>query len=163
MAYFRKLSLTVATLLAVLGAVRAEAADPPADICSLLPPAEVSKTLEKSYEAPQKSVAPRPFANTAAGTDCTYHSKNGANLLFRVYVDPSPAAAAELFAKLAKFFGAPSPVAGLGDEAYFDESHALHVRKGKVRYYLNLDTPDNSTPAVTKQVIYLARAVAGRV
>jgi len=46
----------------------------------------------------------------------------------------------------------------LGDEAYFDEQHALHVRKGKVRFYLNLD-PIDSPATAEKQLTDLANSV----
>src|ERR1700690_1545315 len=111
MAYLRQLSLIAATFLVTICAVHsARASEPPADLCSLLPVAEVSKTLGQTYDAPQKSVAPRPFANTNTGTDCNYLSKNGSKLWFRAYVDPSPSAAADLFARLSKFYGPPTPV-----------------------------------------------------
>jgi len=58
--------------------------------------------------------------------------------VFRAYVDPSPAASTELFAKLKMYFGSGSTaVSGVGDEAYLDKMHGLHVRKGKVRYFLD--------------------------
>src|SRR5229473_3472130 len=75
------------------------------------------------------------LANAAKGTDCSYESPHD-RFLLRAYVDPSPAAAAELFARLKSFFGKGSTaVAGVGDEAYMDTSHGLHVRKGKVRFF----------------------------
>ncbi|HEY6328398.1 MAG TPA: hypothetical protein VI756_03605 [Blastocatellia bacterium] len=161
MAHSRKLSLIAAAFVVTACAVHsARAAEPPADLCSLLPAADVSKTLGRAYDSPQKSVAPRPFANTAEGTDCNYLAK-GSKLWFRAYVDPSPAAAADLFARLSKFFGPPTPVVALGDEAYFDARHGLHVRKGKVRFYINLD-PMDFTPAIEKQLKDLASQVTGR-
>ena len=161
MAQLRKLSLIAAAFLVTTCAVHsARASEPPADLCALLPAAEVSKTLGKAYDSPEKSVAPRPYANTATGTDCNYPAK-GSKLWFRAYVDPSPSAAAELFAKLGKFYSPQTPVAGLGDEAYFDPQHALHVRKGKVRFYLNLD-PVDSAATVEKQLKDLASRVVGR-
>lgn len=161
MAHLNKLSLIAATFLVTACAVHAaKAAEPPADLCSLLPAAEVSKTLGQSYDSPQKSVAPRPFANTAEGTDCNYLAK-GSKLWFRAYVDPSAAAAADLFARLGKFYAPQTPVTGLGDEAYFDGKHALHVRKGKVRYYLNLE-PMDSAATVERQLKDLASRVAGQ-
>jgi hypothetical protein len=54
-----------------------------------------------------------------------------------------------------------TPVAGLGDEVYFDRIHALHVRKGKVRFYLNLE-PMDFTPAIEKELKDLASRVAGQ-
>jgi hypothetical protein len=162
MTRLRKLSLIAATfLVTVCTGQQARATEPPADLCSLLPAADVSKTLGRTYAAPQKSEAPRPFANTATGTDCNYLAK-GSKLWFRAYVDPSPSAAADLFSRLSKFYGTPTPVAGLGDEAYFDQSHGLHVRKGKVRYYINLDPIGNFTPAVEKQLKDLGSEVSGR-
>ena len=161
MIHSRTLSLIAATFVVTACAVHsARAAEPPADLCSLLPAAEVSKTLERAYDSPQKSVAPRPFPNTATGTDCNYHAK-GSKLWFRAYVDPSPSAASELFAKLSKFYGRQTPITGLGDEAYFDEEHGLHVRKGKVRFYINLE-PMDFTPAIEKQLKDLASRVTGR-
>ncbi len=161
MAQLHKLSLIAATFLVTACAVQsARAVEPPSDLCSLLPAAEVSKTLGRTYDSPQKSVAPRPFANTAEGTDCNYSAK-GSKLWFRAYVDPSPAAAADLFAKLGRFYSPQTPVAGVGDEAYFDPQHAIHVRKGKVRFYLNLK-PVDSAPTVEKQLKDLAGRVSGR-
>jgi hypothetical protein len=52
-------------------------------------------------------------------------------------------------------------MAGLGDEAYFDPGHGLHVRKGKVRFFLTLET-SNFTPAKEKQLKDLASQIAGR-
>ena len=161
MAHLNELSFIAATLLATTCAVySAQAAEPPADLCSLLSAAEVSKTLGRDYDSPQKTVAPRPYQNTASGTDCNYLAK-GSKLWFRAYVDPSPADAKDLFARLSKFYGRQTPVAGLGDEAYFDESHALHIRSGKVRFYLNL-APVDSASAVEKQLKDLASRVAAR-
>lgn len=153
---FTRMLWTVATFVLVTCSVQlATAAEPPADLCSLLPVAVASKTAGHPYDAPLKTVAPRPYKNTAEGTDCTYQSKSG-NLLFRAYVDPSPAAATELFARLKTFFGTGSTsVTGLGDEAYVDVSHGLHVRKGKVRFFL-------SGSATDKQLKDLANEVSGR-
>jgi len=145
----------VAPLLVACSGELARAAEPPSDLCSLLPSAAVSKTLGRAYGSPEKRVAPRPFPNTNQGTDCTYGS--GFNsLLFRVYVDPSPSASADLFAKLKNYFGSGSTaVSGVGDEAYLDKEKGLHVRKGKVRYFLD----GAGTP---KQKNDLALGIAGQ-
>ncbi|HKF21412.1 MAG TPA: hypothetical protein VKE93_07580 [Candidatus Angelobacter sp.] len=163
MVHLRKL-LFVAAVVAVTScaAVSAATREPPANLCSLLSAADVSKTLGQTYDAPQESVAPRPFPNTNTGTDCNYLSKSGNKLWFRAYVDSSPSEAADLFAKLSKFYGTPKPVKGLGDEAYFDQEDALHVRKGKVRFYINLSTMQTFNPAKQKQIRALANLVAGR-
>ena len=129
----------LALLVAVaLFATAARAADAPADPCSLLPAAIVSSTLGDTYGAPQKSVAPRPFPNTVQGTDCHYTTASGRHeLLFRVYFDHSAAESAQLQAKLKMWFGAHSTPATVGDEAYVDANHALHARKGNVRFFLD--------------------------
>jgi hypothetical protein len=161
MAHSRNLSLIAATLVLTTCAVHSvRATEAPDDLCSLLPTAEVTRVLGRAYGSPQKSVAPRPYANTAEGTDCNYLAK-GSKLWFRVYVDPSPSAAADLFARLGKFYSPQTPAPGLGDEAYFDPAHALHVRKGKVRFYINLE-PMNFSPAIEKQLKDLASQVTGR-
>jgi hypothetical protein len=165
MSHFRNLSLIAAIFLVTNCVVHsARAAEPPADVCSLLPAAEVNTTLGQAYNSPQKSVAPRPFANTAEGTDCSYRPKGAtqSTLLFRAYFDPSPSAAADLFTRLSKFYGTPTPIAGLGDTAYFDEAHGLHVRKGNVRFYINLDPMGTFTPTLEKKLKDLAGLVSGR-
>jgi hypothetical protein len=133
----------------------ARAAGAPSDLCSLLPPAVLSKTLGQTYGAPTKTVAPRPFPNTNQGTDCTYKSGEH-TFLFRVYVDPSASSSADLFAKLKSYFGNGSKdVSGVGDAAYLDKLGALHVRKGKVRYFL-------SGSRDSKQLNDLANGVAAQ-
>jgi hypothetical protein len=155
--------LLIAVTVVTAGALHsAGAAEPPADLCSLLPAAELSKTLGQTYDSPQKSIAPRPFPNTAEGTDCTYKRSKDARerkLVFRAYVDPSPSDAADLFARLSKFFGPPTPIIGVGDQAYLDQHHGLHVLRGKVRFYIAID---DFTPAIEKQLENLASQVAGR-
>lgn len=146
--------IAVVSLVLCFGEL-ANAAEPPSDVCSLLPPAVLSKTLGRSYGAPKKTAAPRPFANTNEGTNCTYDS-GAKSFLFLVYVDPSVPASTDLFAKLKSYFGKGSTdVSGVGDEAYLDKSGALHVRKGKVRYFL-----DGSTDG--KQLKDLANAIAAQ-
>jgi hypothetical protein len=163
MARLCKVSLIFATLFSTTCAAHpASANEPPADLCSLLPAAEVTKTLGQSYDSPQKSVAPRPYANTAQGTDCHYKNNQAGTLWFRTYVDPSPAAATDLFARLKIFYGPPTPVAGLGDEAYFDSKHGLHVRKGKVRFFLSLENMKSFTPSNENQLKDLAIRVTGQ-
>ncbi len=156
MTNLNKMLWTAATFLLATCSVRlATAAEPPADLCSLLPATALSKTLGSTYGAPKESVAPRPFPNTAQGTDCSYESENS-RLLFRAYVDPSASAAADLFARLKKFFGQGStPLAGLGDEAYSDVNRGLHVRKGKVRFFI-------AGSATDKQLRDLANGVVGQ-
>lgn len=157
-----RLSLAVAILVVNTCALHsATAAEPPADLCSLLPADQLSKALGQPYDPPQKTVAPRPFRNTNEGTDCTYKKSKdtrGRTVLFRAYVDPSPSAAADLFARLGIFYGPPTPVA-VGDKAYFDSKHGLHVLKGKVRFFISMD---DFTPANQKPMENLAGQIAAR-
>ena len=160
MANLSKVSMSISTtaaafLLVTCSVQLASAAEPPADLCSLLPAAVLTKTLGSTYGAPKESVAPRPFPNTAQGTDCSYESPHE-RFLFRAYVDPSSAAAADLFARLKGFFGKGSTaVAGVGDEAYLDKDRGLHVRKGKVRFFIGGSASD-------KQLSDLANGVVGQ-
>jgi hypothetical protein len=125
---------------------RARATDSPQDPCSLLTAAQVSSALGDKYGVPEKSVAPRPFANTVQGTDCQYETVSGqGQVLFRVYFDASATQAADLHTKLKMFFGKNSTPASIGDEAYVDKNDAIHVRKGNARYFLSISnggTPD---------------------
>jgi hypothetical protein len=130
--------------------------EPQADLCSLLPAAVLSKLLGQTYPPTEKHVAPRPYENTAEGQDCTYPAKSD-KLLFRVYVDPSSAVSAELFAGLKNLFGRESTsIAGIGDEAYLDAHRGLHARKGKVRFFIS------AKAASGKQLRDLASGVVGQ-
>ncbi|HXJ88789.1 MAG TPA: hypothetical protein VMS18_18360 [Candidatus Binatia bacterium] len=155
MTHWNQLAWALGLLLVASSVELARAADPPSDLCSLLPSATVNKTLGSTYSSPKATVAPRPFPNTNQGTDCAFES-GGHTLLFRIYVDPSPSASADLFAKLKTYFGSGSTaVTGVGDEAYLDKLHGLHVRKGKVRFFLD----GAGTP---KQKSDLAVGIAGQ-
>lgn len=135
------------------------ATDSPKDPCSLLSAAQVSSTLGEKYDAPQKSVAPRPFANTEPGTDCQFKTTNGQDqVLFRLYIDDSAAQATELHMRLKMFFGRDSTPANVGDEAYIDGKSAIHVRKGNARYFLTISHGD--TPSGRKQIRALAALIA---
>ena len=155
MAYLNQLSWVVALFLVACSSEPARGAETPSDLCSLLPPAVISKTFGYPYDSPKEKVAPRPFRNTNEGTDCVYGS--GLRLLlFRVYVDSSPSESTDLFAKLKSYLGDGSTiVSGVGDEAYLDKERGLNVRKGKVRYFLD----GAGTP---KQKNELAVAIAGQ-
>ncbi len=154
-----KPSLPTVTVILLCAVPAAWSAAPPADPCTLLSPAEVAKAVGKAYSAPKSNIAPRPFANTNYGTDCIYSpTGDGKDLTFRIYFDPTPAASTELFARLKKFYSPATPAAGVGDEAYFDPQHAIHVRKGNARYYLDL----GGSAAAEKPLQALAILVAGK-
>lgn len=151
----RSLWAVASLLLITYAAQSASAAEPPANLCSLLPVAVVNQVLGATYSSPAKTVAPRPFPNTNEGTDCTYKSSRH-TLLFRIYIDPSPKAATDLFAKLKFYFGSGSTaVTNLGDEAYIDANHGLHIRKGKARYFIDGE-------ATNQQRQTIAAGIAGQ-
>ncbi len=159
----KPLLLAAILLLAACAVQPAGATQAPADPCSLLSVANVSKALGQTYNSPQKSVAPAPYANTVTGTDCNYPPNGaGSTLWFRVYFDPSSSAATGLFAQLKVFYSPPTPVSGIGDEAYFDPSHGLHVRKGNVRYYFSFRNMANVSATNEGQLKALASQVAGK-
>ena len=56
---------------------------------------------------------------------------------------------------LVKRFGKTTAVAGVGDEAYLDKDRGLHVRKGKVRFFIGGAGTD-------KQLTDLANGVVGQ-
>lgn len=163
MSEFRRFFLIAGSVVGIaFVAQTASAKTLPTHLCSLLPAAVVGRTLGQTYGAPQESVAPRPFANTNTGTDCNYDATGtpARKLWFRIYVDPSPSAATDLFTRLKLFYSPPTAVSKLGDEAYFDPQHALHVRKGRVRFYLNLSPFGGSNSAA--QIEKLARLILGK-
>ena len=77
-------------------------------------------------------------------------------------MESSPAAAKETFNKLSPYYGPNTAVTGNWDTAYLDARHAIHVQKGKVRYYLNLDPIGTDTAKTEKQLKDLATWVAGQ-
>ena len=153
--------LTLATFSSNLAL---QAKDPPSDACAMLPAAQLAKVLEQPFGSPTKTVAPAAFPSSPTGTDCTYETGKGLprKLLFRIYVESSPAAAKETFKKLSAFYRPNTAVTGNWDTAYLDANHAIHVQKGKVRYYLNLDPIGTDTAKAEKQLKDLATWVAGQ-
>jgi len=167
MSYLRALSLRVLpvasflTFAVLTSALAVEAKDPPSDACVMLPATQVSKVLEQPFGSPTKTTAPAAF-DRVTGTDCTYRSERGSELLFRIYVDPSVDVAKETFTRLSAFFGPNKPVAGDWDSAYFDSRHAIHVQKGKERYYLSSSPIGTDAAQAEKQLKDLATWVAGQ-
>ena len=109
-----------------------------------------------------RTTAPAAFRGSPTGTDCTYRTGKGRprELLFRIYVDDSPAVAKETFKKLSAYYGPNTAVTGNWDIAYLDARHGIHVQKGKMRYYLNLDPIGTDTTKAEKQLKDLAAWVA---
>ena len=160
----RALSIaTSMTLTLFFSNLALQAKDPPSDACAMVPPGQLAKVLEQPYGPPAKTTAP-PAQDHVTGTDCTYQSSNGIarKLLFRIYVDPSAAVAKDTFDKLSTYYGPNTAVTGNWDTAYLDSTHAIHIQKGKVRFYLNLNPIGTDTANAEKQLKALAAWVAGQ-
>ena len=163
------LPIVLLSLALLSGAFSLQAKDLPSDLCALLPGTQSGKVLQETYGPPAKSTAPAAFPGDASGSECDYRNdsyQTGKGLprkvVFIVYVDRSPAVAQDNFTKLSKFFGTNTPVTGVGDAAYRDSNYALHVLKGKVRYYINIIPIGTYTPEKEKQLKDLATWVAGQ-
>jgi hypothetical protein len=170
MSYFRisspgALPLAMFLILIMFSSNHAlQAKDPPSDACVMLPAEQLAKVLEQPFGSPARTVAPAAFAGSPKGTDCTYATGKGLprKLLFRIYVESSPAAAKETFNKLSALYGPNTAVTGNWDAGYLDARHAIHLQKGKVRYYLNLDPIGTDTTKAERQLKDLATWVAGQ-
>lgn len=151
-----KVAVVLGTFLVfTVDSSRAAYAAPTADNCALLTPAQIQKVLGQPFGAPGESKWPPAYGKQPWGTQCQYDSQKGPNtkVTFIVYIEQTAAEAKQTFDKLSMWFPAKSKPA-VGDAAYMDSSHAIHVLKGKVRYYVSID------PVNEKQVKDLATAVA---
>lgn len=139
----------------------AAAKDPPSDVCTLLTPQQLQKTLGQAFGPAEKMSAPPAYMGQSAGTNCHYSDKGGhREVTLIVYVDHSAAEAKETFDKLSAWYPALSKPSGIGDSAYIDKQHAIHVLKGSVRYFIS--TGSGASDVVEKQVQELAAAVAAQ-
>ncbi|HEV2224865.1 MAG TPA: hypothetical protein VGR84_17875 [Candidatus Acidoferrales bacterium] len=150
--------ILAAFFLCALSGSQASYAAPPADNCALLTPAQIQKVLGQPFGAPGESKWPPAYGKQPWGTQCQYNSQKGPDtkVTFIVYFEQTAAVAKQTFDKLSMWFPAKSKPA-IGDSAYMDNSHAIHVLKGKVRYYISID------PANEKQAKDLAASIAARI
>ena len=140
------------------------AKDPPSDVCTMLSVDQLAKVLGQPYHSTTKREAPAVFRNSPPGTDCSYEATKppSRTLLFRIYVESSPDAAQQTFNKFRPYSGPSTSVTGNWDNAYIDQEHAIHVQKGKARYYLTLDPIRADKAKAEKQLQDLAAWVAGQ-
>lgn len=157
-------SLLLSVACAVLAAptTAAGAQQPPKDPCALLTVALLNKTLNEHFAAPISAEAPPAYAGQAPGTTCRYETTSGHSptVVLIVYVDHSPTEAKDTFERLSMFYQPSTKADGIGDTAYTDRDGAIHVLKGQVRYYIDLD--DAKTPAGKTAIRTLALAVAAQ-
>lgn len=145
----------IAAFFAVAICARSANAAPPAKGCSLLAPAQIQKVLGQPFGAPAASKAPPAFGKQPWGSHCEYTSQNGprTRVIFIVYEDASALVAKQTFDTLSMWF-APKSKPPIGDSAYLDARHAIHVLKGNARFFISIE-PQNE-----KQLKDLAASVA---
>lgn len=155
---FRLVLIAAAFLTWGAASVRIAWAEPQQPGCSMLTPAQIQKVLGQPFGAPTVTQAPPAYAKQSWGSNCRYSSEQGRHVVvnFIVYVDASPSEARETFAKLSMWYSAKSKPA-IGNSAYIDSDGAIHVLKGKVRFYISINPKDE------KQLKDLASAVATRI
>lgn len=137
--------LIVALVLAT-GGRQTALASPPANECSALSPAQIQKVFGQPFGEPGKTQALPAFGKEPWGTHCTYDSQKGAKVRvdFIIYTDASAAEAKQTFERLMMWFPAKSKPSGIGDSAYIDSRGAIHVLKGKTRYFLSTNPGDEN-------------------
>jgi hypothetical protein len=102
----------------------------------LLTAGQLEKILGQPFGGPQRSTAPAAYPGQLSRTECDYKTQKGLarKVVFIAYVDPSVAQAKATYEKLSMWFASRSRPADIGDSAYIDDNHAIHVLKGRVRY-----------------------------
>jgi hypothetical protein len=155
-----RVTLTIIGFSCLFNSGSAWAKDPPSDLCSLLAPAQLQRTLEQPFGAAAKSKFPAPYPGQPAGTKCEYSSEKGppVDVTLIAYVDASAAQAKQNFDKLSMWFE-PKSKPAIGDSAYIDGEEAIHVLKGRVRYYITIEPLGN----MEKQLKDLAVLVASEI
>lgn len=158
-----RIALSFTFLMFLFLANSAGAKDLPSDICTLLTPRQLQKTLGQPFGAAEKITAPAAYRGQPSGTDCQFTGQKSGSpgVRFVVYVDRSPAEAKQTFEKLSAFFPAESKPSGIGDSAYIDDDHAIHVLKSNVRFFINVSSGASDTTR-EKQAQDLAVAVAAQ-
>lgn len=131
------------------------------DPCSWITPAQLTTELGGiQFRPATRTVATPAFSGQNAGTQCDFRGNGGTDVELTVYVDHSPSEAKSIFDQMKTYFPAASTPSGIGDDAYFDKSHGLHVLKGKTRFFLKVAMGGSGNGA---QEEMHARNVAGMV
>jgi hypothetical protein len=161
-------TLSIVLLLAVYPARFSAKAAPrravPSDVCSLLTADQLKKTLGQTFGAAEKSKFPAVYMGQSDGIQCVYNAEGGrTGVTFIFYSDHSAAEAKQTFTSLIGFFPAKSKPTGIGDDAYLDDNHALHVLKGNYRFFISISGPSTLSDATAeKDEEDLAKAVAAQ-
>lgn len=131
----------------------------PAAGCAMLTPSQIEKVFGQPFGPPSESKAPPAYAKQSWGWNCRYRAQKRGRVrevTFIVYEDGSQAEAKQTFDKLSAWYS-PKSKPAIGDSAYIDSHSAIHIVKGKVRFYVSLD------PADEKGATNLAAAIAAHI
>jgi hypothetical protein len=136
--------------------------EPSTDFCSLLPVNHLEKVFEQPFGPVEKSTPPPATSNVSSATECDYYSqKRGQRkIVFIVFEDTSAAAAKENFNRFMTMFGTTGLVDGVGDLAFTDSNQAVHVLRGKLRYYISVTPTGSNNQKSQQQLKGLATWVA---
>jgi hypothetical protein len=159
------LGLALSAPVLLLSPLSLKARSFPPDACSLLTPVQLERVLGQPFELSDRSLAPTSHPGQPPGRECDYTAQKGATrkVVFIAFVDASAAQARETYDKLTSWMAPKSKLPGLWDAAYVDDNHAIHVLKGKVRYYITIVPFGTATPEREKQLRDLADCVAARI
>jgi len=154
-----QIPILIAALVLTTGSARPAEGAVQTDKCSLLTPEQIQMVIGKPFGAPETTEAPPAFPKQASGSNCRYGSQSGGHVIvsFIVYVNSSEPDAKQTFEKLMPWYRVKSKPSGIGDSAYIDSRGAIHVLKGKTRYFIQLD------PGNEDQLKALAISVAQRI
>jgi hypothetical protein len=155
----------VLTLVFFLASISDSAKVLPPDACSLLTPTQLEKILGQPFELSDRTLAPATAQGQPAGRECDYTAQKGGSrkVVLIAFVDGSAAQAREIYDKLSLWLSPKSKVAGTWDVAYMDDNHAIHVLKGKVRYYINIVPFGSANSEKEKKLKDLAGCVAEQI
>jgi hypothetical protein len=157
--------LTVLALAFFLASVSASAKALPPDACSLLTPTQLQRILSQPFELSDRSLAPAAAPGEPTGRECDYAAQKGGSrkVVFIAFVDGSSVQARATYDKLSLWLSPKAKVAGTWDVAYMDDNHAIHVLKGKVRYYINIVPFGTANSEKDKKLKDLAECVAEQI
>lgn len=115
----------------------------PGNACTWLSPGQLQKMLGHPFDAPKQTSAMPAFQGQTTGTQCEYKSPSGMDVLLIAYTDRSVDEAKRMFTTLTEGYKPSARTSGVGDDAYVEKPNAIHVRKGKVRYFIQVATGVN--------------------
>lgn len=137
----------------------------PPDTCSLLTSGHLERILGQPFDLYERSLAPASRRDQLPGRECDYATRKGAvrKVILIVFVDSSAEQARKTYDALTTWLAPKSKPAGVGDAAFIDDNRAIHVLKGRVRYYINIIPSDAKIFEKEKLLTQLAALVAAQV